>query len=357
MHLFKYFSQITLIQLLILFSFQLSVAQDRAMWVTAWDMNTAEKVDEMLKTAHRYQFNKIFLQTRYRGDALYATNRQDSTFQNPEPRSYLLTGSDFDPLAYAIEKAKPMSISIYAWVTTFVVTPHDLRKIDSNHVYYRHPEWLVRDKTGNKIRYDAYEGAFLDPALPMVRQYTLNILADIVSNYAIAGLQLDYIRYPDTMFGWNAMSNQLEKWDSTFQFNAWRQSKIASFFNMTYITLKSINPELEISASVISDRHKAANKYAQCWWTWLDNRYIDRVYIMAYNTSNKSFTRLVKELEKSPHRNKMTLILRSWQEGRPYSAQEINQKIEICKKAGFKDLGFYNYHGLVSENYLKHIRF
>jgi uncharacterized lipoprotein YddW (UPF0748 family) len=357
MHFFKHFSQKALIQALILLISWGAYGQERSLWVTAWDMNTPEKIDALIKDAQKHQFTKIFLQTRYRGDALYFPNRTDSSYSNPEPRSYLLQGSSFDPLAYALEQVPDSSIKIYAWVTTFVVTPFDLRKIDSNHVFYTHPEWLVKDRYGRAIAYNSYEGAFLDPALPQVRQYTLNILADIATNYKVAGIQLDYIRYPDTLYGWNAMSKQMAQWDSTFDFNAWRQQKIASFFNMTYITLKSINPQLEVSASVISDRQKASKKYAQEWWKWMENRYIDQVYIMAYNTSNKSFTNLINGLKHSPYKNKMTVILRSWKESRPYHVSQINNKISICKRAGFYDLGYYNYHGLVSEKYLGQIRF
>lgn len=354
---FKYFSQFALIQAVIIFLSITLKAQDRAVWVTAWDMNSPEKIDAMVTKMQSYGFNKIFIQTRYRGDALYFPNKVDSTYINDESRCYLLKDKKFDPLSYTIEKAKPFGIGVYAWVTTFVITPHDLRKIDSCHVYFQHPDWLLKDKKGNSISFDKYEGAFLDPALPEVRKYTLDILSDIVTNYEIAGIQLDYIRYPDTIFGWNFYSLKLADSLPNFNFSAWKQQKISSFVNQTFITLKNINPNLEISAAVISNREKANDSYSQQWWNWLEEGFIDRVYVMAYNTSNRTFTELISELKKIPQQDKLTIIIRSWKENKPYHYSLINTKINILKAAGFENFGFYNYNGLVTEKYLDHIKF
>lgn len=354
---FKYFSQLAVIQLIILFNFGTAYAQDRAVWVTAWELNSPSKIDAMLQNLDKHKFNKIFIQSRYRGDALYVPNKMDSTFINPEKRCYLLQDSQFDPLAYTIEKANPLNIKVYAWVTTFVITPHDLTKIDSSHVFYRHPEWLLNDRNGKSISYNEYEGAFLDPSLPEVRQYTMNVICDIASNYDISGVQLDYIRYPDTTFGWNATSKALADSISDFDFLAWKQQKISSFVNSVYINIKNINPELELSAAVISDRNRANNRYAQHWWNWLKEGYLDRAYVMAYNTSNNSFTQLIKQLGTSDEKDKMTIIVRSWQEDKVYHVSQINNKLAILKSHGIYNIGYYNYSGLIKNNYINYIKY
>ena len=49
---------------------------------------------------------------------------------------------------------------------------------------------------------------FLDPTLPEVRDHTVEIVAEIVSNYDIDGLVLDDLRYPidGSMWGYSARS-------------------------------------------------------------------------------------------------------------------------------------------------------
>jgi len=356
-YLFKYFSHKIIFFISILLISNNISAQDKSVWVTAWDMNTPEKIDEMLLNVHKYGFDKVFLQTRYRSDALYFPNKTDSTFSNPDSICYLLKDSHFDPLAYAIEKSDTLDIRIYAWVTTFVATPHDLNKITAGHVYYTHAEWFLKTKEGKTSPYNEYEGAFLDPALPEVRNYLINVFSDIVTNYNIAGIQLDYIRYPDSIYGWNEYSKALADSILDFDFAKWKQRKLSSFVNYTYITLKNIKPDLEISAAVISDTSKAMNSYSQDWINWLNDNYIDRVYVMAYNTSNRSFSTLIGRLNSIKQHDKMTIVIRGWQETHPYHVSKINDKIKVLKKHQFNSMGFYNYSGLIKNNYLPYIRF
>ena len=339
--------------------FTCAFAQDEAFWVTAWNMNTPAKVDSVLSVARQYGFDKVFLQTRYRGDALYTPNRKDSTYSNPDSLCYLLWQNKFDPLAYAIEKVKndSLNIGIYAWVTTFVATPHDLRKITPGHVYYTHPEWFLRTRGGKVSAYNEYEGAFLDPALPQVRDYLIKVFSDIVVNYDLAGIQLDYVRYPDSIFGWNEYSLALEDSLENFDFSKWKMQKINSFVNYAYISLKSLKPRMEISVAVVSDTVKGRHSYSQDWIKWLNNSYIDRVYVMAYNTSNRSFADLIKRLSQMNFRDKMTIVVRSWREFRYYHVSKINDKLKILKKYHFNSVGFYNYSGLIENNYLPFIRF
>lgn len=337
--------------------FSPAVGQEKSIWVTAWNMNSPEKIDKVLAKAHEYGFSKVFLQTRYRGDALYFPNRVDSTYTNPDSICYLLKKDHFDPLDYAIKKADTLDIKIYAWVTTFVATPHDLEKITSGHVYYTHPEWFLKTREGKVSPYNEYEGAFLDPALPEVRNYLINVFSDIVINYDIAGIQLDYIRYPDSIYGWNKYSKALVDSIPDFNFSKWKQDKVSSFFNYAYISLKNIKPDIEISAAVISDTAKAINSYSQNWIKWLNEGFLDRIYIMAYNTSTTSFTSLIKKLNNLNHHEKITIVVRGWKEQRSYHVSKINDKLEVLKRYNFNSVGFYNYSGMVENNYLPFIRF
>lgn len=345
--------------LLVLFFIFLAISNfgaNRSIWVTAWDLTSTQSIDEMLKKVSKHGFNKVFVQTRYRGDALYVPNKKDSTFLNPDKRCYLISGTDFDPLQYTIDKAKEYQIEVHAWVTVFVSTPHDLSKISPQHHYYTHPEWLLKDRSGKTIPNDNYEGAFLDPAIPEVRDYLLNVFCDIASNYEISGIQLDYIRYPDSIYGYNTYAQDSTISSST-DFLKWRQQKISSFVNASYIKLKVIKPQLEVSAAVIADPIKAYNSYSQNWANWLSEGYIDRVYVMAYNTYNSSFQQTLNYLNRQQHKEKISIIVRAWQEDKPYPVSKINEKLVMIKASKFRDIGYYNYSGMLKNKYFEHINF
>lgn len=342
--------------LIILLNTKVSFGQDRAMWATIWSIGTPQKIDKIIATAKQYKFNKLFLQIRYRADAMYFTNKLDSMYCNNESRSYILENSNFDPLEYAIEKTKDTEIEIHAWMPIFVVTPHDLRKISDNHIYYSHPEWITVSETGVKMKNNEHEGAFLDPGIPEVQQYLLDILSDVATNYSISGIQLDYIRYPDSIYGYNPIAIENYRNSSDTVFENWKQTQINTFVNKAYIQLKNIDPKFQLSAAVFANQDKAIKQFSQNWKTWINNSYIDKVYVMAYNTSNKSFEEVIKGIE-DVKRDKATIVLRAWKDRKPYYAHQISEKIVIAKRYKFLNFGFYSYSGLVKNNYLKHIKF
>ena len=335
-----------------------SHAPVRAMYATVWSVSNASDIDKLLETAHKYHFNQIFFQTRYRGDALYRANRKDSTYRNTELLCYTVKDSTFDPLSYALEKAKIYGIEIHAWVTVFVITPHDLYKIKDSHAYYAHPDWVTYNRAGQKMPNDVAEGAFFDPGVPAAQDYFMNIASDIVTNYDIAGIQFDYIRYPDSSYGRNPIAMQEYAKAGNIDFAQWKQKQLSNFVSRMYIQLKSINPKLQVSAAVIAKRDKAVNKYSQNWPKWLKEKYIDKVYLMAYNTSNTTFTKLIAKAAELKETKKMVIVLRAWPPASSsYSAARINEKIKITKKHHFKNYGFYSYSGMRDNNYFPSIKF
>jgi len=333
--------------------------QVRAMYATVWSVSSASDIDKLLETAHKYEFNQIFFQTRYRGDALYQANKSDSTYTNTEALCYTVKDSTFDPLAYAVAKAKDYNIEIHAWVTVFVITPHDLWKIKDHHVYYTHPEWVTYDRAGQIMPNDVAEGAFLDPGVPAAREYFKNVVSDIVSNYDIAGIQFDYIRYPDSTYGHNPIAlGEYAKVQDQISWPDWKREQLTSFVSELYTQIKSIKPKVQVSAAVIAKRDKALNKYSQNWPLWLSKKYIDKAYLMAYNTSNTSFTKLIANAAQLKEQKKMVIVLRAWPPaGSTYPASKINEKIRITKKHHFKNYGFYSYSGMSTNNYFPYIKF
>jgi len=330
----------------------------RAMYATVWSVSSAADIDKLLETAHKYKFNQIFFQTRYRGDALYIANKSDSTYPNNEHLCYTVKDSTFDPLGYAIEKAKKYHIEIHAWVTVFVVTPHDLWKIKPDHIYYTHPEWLTYNRKGDSMANNEHEGAFFDAGVPAAKEYFLNVVSDIVRNYDIDGIQFDYIRYPDSSYGYNPIAMEEFKKSGSPNFAKWKQEQLSNFLNILYLQLKHINPKIQISAAVIAKQDKALNKYSQDWELWLKNQNIDRVYLMAYNTSVKTFTELIEQASKINQYRRMVLVLRAWPPpNSKYSVAQINEKIKISKKYHFKNFGFYSYAGMRDNKYFTGIKF
>ncbi|NQU28532.1 MAG: family 10 glycosylhydrolase, partial [Candidatus Marinimicrobia bacterium] len=165
----------------------------RSTWVITWEHIhsswTAEqnktRVREILDNHKAANMNAVLWQARQSGTAYY-----NSSY---EPWGYYAGSSDpgYDPLAYAIEEAHKRGIEVHAWFNVFSAA-----STAAGTPAAEHPDWVCRDQSGIPMS----ESRALSPGLAAVRDYTLNVAMEIVNNYDIDGIHLDYIR-------WNEYSN------------------------------------------------------------------------------------------------------------------------------------------------------
>jgi len=259
------------------------------MWVCPWEMNSAADVDDVVRDARAYNFNALFYEVRYRGDALYVPNKKNSRYPNAEPRSPHLAGAppDFDPLEELIAKGHAAGLQVHAWVTTFVGLN---RKTPTppGQPAREHPRWLSQNSRGDT--WDPYGMAWLEPALPEVQDYLYNVFMDIVVNYDVDGLHLDYVRYPSAAFGRNAGAIKLYELetgktvDDAAAFAAWRRGRINAFVRRLYEGISKVKTACRLTAAVFASRTGTAyNDCLQDWTAWLRDGYVDAVMPMAYS--------------------------------------------------------------------------
>lgn len=346
---------------LLVFSLHLA-AFTKAVWVTSWDLTSREKIDQLIKDCKDNDIDQILAEIRYRGDALYFPNRKDSTFANREPRSYLLADSDnFDPLAYLIKKAKNTGIEIHAWITVFVVTPRKIELLSEDHLYFLHPEWFTSDFNGKRMDPDSYEGAYLDPGVPEVHLHLLNLIMDIIRNYQLDGIHFDYIRYPDISFGYNKIARtyyQFEyKYRDSDNWQLWKENQVSNFLKKMKISINNMNPEIVVSAAVFPQLATAVSKYAQNWYEWLSKGYIDKIYLMAYTTSNDDLEKLLNQISNLRLNDKIVVGLKAWDSSKKYKVDDINFKIKLSKKLKFAGISLFSYSGIRNNDYFKNIKF
>ena len=73
----------------------------------------------------------------------------------------------------------------------------------------------------NRITNKNFEGLYLSPGHPNVNKYLIRVFKELVQNYDIDGLHLDYVRYHDSDYGKNpyAIAN-FKKYNHTSGFSA-----------------------------------------------------------------------------------------------------------------------------------------
>ena len=118
----------------------------------------------------------LFLQVRPAADAVHQSSL--------EPESvFVERGDAWDPLAEAISLAGEFGIAVHAWINPF----------RCRHAAHAGRPW--REPVGLRT-FPAGDAVWLDPGDPAVRARLFEVVKDLCSRYALAGVHLDDYFYP-----------------------------------------------------------------------------------------------------------------------------------------------------------------
>ncbi|HPX09808.1 MAG TPA: family 10 glycosylhydrolase [Candidatus Cloacimonas sp.] len=339
-------------------------AEIRSVWVLPWDITTEKSIDEVIETAVSCNQNELLVEVRYRADALFDPAQGAYLYPNPEPKSYILEDAAFDPLAYILKKAHSKGLAVQAWVVVFNATPREQSYIQQNYIYNNHKDWITYNINGSQMNIDHQSGYFIDPGIPEVQEYLLNILGNLAAGYPeLDGIHLDYIRYPESDLGYHPVSlaryNEYCQNKAEITYNEWRIMQINTFVENAYYQLKEINPALQLTAAVFPDIAEANVDYAQDWQSWLKKGIIDCVYPMAYDVQYAKFQKQLAQIKLPGIEEKIVIGLRAWNgngntlavgKGNSYNVKEIAKKIALVRNCGFAGVSLFNYSGLQKGN-------
>ena len=271
------------------FSAESTEAECRYFWFVRDGLESPQQVDELLERAQSAGANGVVVQVVGRGEAYY--------------HSEILPSADFsgyeDPLAYVIQKAGPMGLEVHAWVNAFLVWSSPEPPGSPDHVYNSHPEWFTANRSGKNSRaYSKTEaeaaglvGATLSPAYPAVREYIAEIAEEIAVNYNVTGIHLDYIRYPNSSFGFAPGETELyylqtgqHPGDSSDDWNQWRRQQVTATVSTVRAVLRSADPEVLLTCAVMANPVSAASEFSCDWRYWIQQGLVDYVLPMAYTS-------------------------------------------------------------------------
>lgn len=258
---------------------------------------TKDDIEKTLDKVKKYGIETVFLETYYQGKTIFPSETLAKYSVQPQRPEFI----GFDPLAVWVEQAHKRGLKIYIWFETFYAGPENPMNNPMN-VISVYPKWA----NVTKMKYNSptpvasiseHNGYFLDPANPEVQTYLLTLIEEIITRYKPDGINLDYIRYPQSIsakfagydlsnWGYTEYArNEFKKAMNvdpvdikygTPQWDAWagyRQNKITSFvFKTKQLTSKY---KIPLTAVIFPDRFNSMEVKMQDWKTWSDNNYID----------------------------------------------------------------------------------
>lgn len=261
--------------------------------------HSPEEIEKTVARIHESGITDIFLETYYHGKTIYPSKYVRSygvTEQREEFRG-------FDPLDVWIKCAHKNNMKVHIWFETYYVgnekpmqTPY--------HVLNIYPSWSNKRLTSYESSLPVpspseHNGYFLDPANPAVQSYLFGIIKEIIDEYHPDGINLDYIRYPqsvDTSYSNYASSNWgytqyarnefssiygidpidvkygSQEWD---MWSSYRQNKITEF--VAGVNKLTSENKILLTAVIFPDLKKSRDTKMQNWQIWSMKNYVDGV--------------------------------------------------------------------------------
>jgi len=232
-----------------------------------------------------------------------------------EPWSNWLTGTEgqspnpyYDPLEFAIEEAHKRNIELHAWFNPYRAKNGSSNGVTSEHVFVKHPEWILAVGSSGKVNPDimSYSGLdkwgqernntainyILNPGMAEVREYVLSVIMEVVNKYDIDGIHMDDYFYPYEGMNNEDQSTFLAEGRGFSNIADWRRDNINILLKAINDSINIVKPHVKFGMSPFGIWKNgvpsgivgldAYNKIYCDGVAWLDNQYIDYISPQLY---------------------------------------------------------------------------
>lgn len=342
----------------------------RAFWVVRFALTNENDIERVVHTAYASGITDLFVQVRALGQTYYKSDLEANTSKLKE---------NFDPLQIIIEKCRLYNIRVHAWVNMFYIWSGNNPPKQTSHVFYKLNDHLLRTQSlpeYQELRNAGVEGYYLNPENSKVQKYLLNLLLEIADIYDVAGLHLDYFRYPGVKFSFTEESRTSFMLDNYFDpldiylmqddyvlkrgfevfvqadktYRGYLSSELSAYLEMIGKKLKLRKKDLSLSVAVKPDHIQAKHRYFQDWKSWLEKELCDFVVLMNYRTNYDEFTTILSQVDDPQLKKKITVGISTYNQ----NSQAVKTRIDFVESNNFAGFSLFSYnHLLENQNYLK----
>ncbi len=334
----------------------------RGTWITNIDSDvlfSPQGITKAVKHLAQLNFNTIYPTVWNWGYTLYPSQ----VAQRVIGRSVRLVtplDSSLDPdlgtkgrdmLKEIIRQGHQKGMSVIPWFEFGFMAPADSELVQ------RHPDWLTHRRNGSLIEKEGiYDRVWLNPLHPEVQQFMLDLIAEIVSNYDVDGIQFDDHFALPVEFGYDpatiAMYQQETKqlppdnYQDSFWVR-WRSDQMNAFMERVFQTIKAHKNNCIISLAP-NPLHFSLPVSLQDWFTWERRGWIEELVLQVYRDDMKRFiTELEREEVKLAKSHIPVAIgIFTGLKGRSIPVTHIQNQIQVVRDRGFSGVSFFFYESL-----------
>ncbi len=292
----------------------------KGIWVRPSETNE-KQIETTLDKLEKAGINNIFLETYFHGRTIYPSEVMKKYNLIVQKEDFI----GFDPLEVWIREAHKRNIKVHIWFESFYIGNKYNSDCQKN-IITLYPHWLNKTRAS----YDSKEpvpsvsehnGYFIDPANPEVQKYLLELINEIISKYQPDGINLDYIRYPqsiqekfngyeNTNWGYTQYAREefknfhetdpIDIKKGTPEWTKWaeyRQNKITTF--VKEVKNLTNNKNILLTAVIFPDKQRALETKMQDWRSWSINNYIDGVTPLILTCDKQTASLLINDIKKN----------------------------------------------------------
>ena len=343
----------------------------RACWVVRTTMTNPRRIERMVRRAKQNGVKVLFVQVRGRADAYYRSH--------VEPRAEAVEDTTFDPLALAIKLGHEQGLEVHAWLNVFLVWSADKNPRDPGHIVNAHSDWLAVLPDGHSVfgltRYEfdqaVTEGMYTAAGNPEVRAEFLSVVRDLLQNYAVDGVHLDYVRYPSSPTGYDyatrtefmRLTGVDPAWmadrpeylkerygaagvdDLAKRWAVWQTSNVTALVRGVRALADSIRLGTQVTAAVISDLDAARGRNRQDWIGWLKDGLLDYAVPMTYSPDDGIYRHQLSRILAEAPGKKVVAGVGVYDE----TAHGANRKMRIARELGAAGISLFSYDAIEEE--------
>lgn len=313
---------------------------------TPKDIATQQKeLTQILDQLQSININTILFQIRHKGSTIYPSKI--------EPSNQILTNNSnnnsfYDPLAFIVKECHNRGMECHAWLVTIPAddfTPKNVIKYPNSK---RHI-----------IKYKGKQ--YLDPSHPDTKLYLASVVSEVITQYDVDGIHLDYLRYPERMpdFPDKARYNRSK---SRLSIDDWRRDNITAILKEIHKEVKQHKPWVKVSISPIG-KHSDTNRYSAKGWSaydevkqdvyrWMQLGIVDQIYPMIYFQANNFYPFALdwNEQKRNSHIVAGLGIYFLEDEVRTWSIEEVQRQILFTKENKLDGQAYFRTEHLLKDS-------
>lgn len=297
---------------------------------------------ELVRILDQYQkanINTVIFQTRVRGSVIYPSKI--------EPWEECLTGHPckdpgYDPLAFAIEECHKRGMELHSWVVCIPLGKVARMNTYGNAAISKKRKDLCKTASGEY---------FMIPGKPETADYLAKICEEIIDNYDVDGISLDYIRYPESLYKFS--DDECYSSASGMNRNDWKRENITRIVRRIHDVVKAKKPWVKLSSSPIGKYNdlvryssKGWNCYNAVWQDpqmWLRTNLQDVLFPMMYFKDNHFYPFLLNWKECNyghPVVPGLGIYFLDPSEGN-WVLNDVRQEMHAIRNTGIGGMAFY----------------